>query len=80
MDEFIEGKAQKPKHLFEITISESEHTYSMLEYDKQYVLFDTIVKGIYIFDIQTKTKLAVCDVCESGQYEILIVFTKGWLN
>lgn len=40
----------------------------MLENDKQYVLFDTIVKGIYIFDIQTKTKLAVCDVCESGEY------------
>lgn len=66
LDEFVEGKNKKPKPLFDLMISNSEFTYSMLEYDKQYILFDTIIKGIYIFDIGTKTKLAVCDVERDG--------------
>mgnify|MGYP007069967729 CR=1 FL=1 len=45
-----------------MVISESKFSLGMCEYDKKYLLFDTIENGIYIFDMDTKTKVAVCDV------------------
>jgi hypothetical protein len=43
-------------------ISESEIVYGCCEYDKKYILFDTLNKGIYIFEIETKTKVAVSNM------------------
>ena len=48
--------------LFSFIISKSENVYGYCEYDNKYLLLDTFRKGIYIFDMDTKTKVAVCDV------------------
>ena len=40
--------------------------YGCCEYDKKYILFDTLYEGIYIFDIETKTKVAVSNMIEKG--------------
>lgn len=68
LDEFVAENTKKRKPLSEITISESEFTFSLLEYDKKYLLCDTIAKGIYIFDMDTKTKVALCDVKRDVNY------------
>ena len=36
--------------------------FALLEYDKTYLLLDTINNGIYIINIETKQKAAVCDL------------------
>ena len=43
-------------------ISESENIQGCCEYDKKYLLFDTLNKGIYVFDLETKTKVAVSNI------------------
>ena len=43
-------------------ISNSENVFGYCEYDSKYLLLDTICKGIYIFDMDSKTKVAVCDI------------------
>ena len=52
----------KVNSIFKIEISNSENTYAYCEYDKKYLLFDTLAKGIYIFDIEARAKVAVCNV------------------
>ena len=44
-----------------INVSKSENVYGYCEYDKKYLLLDTIHKGIYIIDIESKSKVAVCE-------------------
>lgn len=51
--------------LFTMKISNSENVYGYCEYDEHYLLLDTILKGIYIFDMKTKTKAAVCNLTRS---------------
>lgn len=46
--------------LFTIKVSNSVTIFAYCEYDKKYLLLDTIKNGIYIFDMETKTKVAVC--------------------
>lgn len=59
LDEFCD-KDKKPKNpLFTISISNSENVYGMCEYDEKYLLLDTINKGIYIIDMESKQKVAV---------------------
>lgn len=62
LDEFVNKDIKKRSPIFNLVISESCNTFAMCEYDKKYLLFDTLSKGIYIFDMDTKTKVAVCDV------------------
>lgn len=52
----------KVNSIFKIGISNSENTYAYCEYNKKYLLFDTLAKGIYIFDIEARSKVAVCNV------------------
>ena len=59
--EFCNGK-KKEALISNFKISESENVYGCCEYDKKYILFDTFNKGIYIFDIETKTKVAVSNL------------------
>ena len=56
--------------LFTIKVSNSENILAYCEYDKKYLLLDTINKGIYIFDMDTRNKVAVCDLKENinGNY------------
>ena len=56
--------------LFTIKVSNSVIILAYCEYDKKYLLLDTIKNGIYIFDMETKNKVAVCDLKENidGDY------------
>ena len=59
LDEFCD-KNKKPKNpLFTINISNSENVYGMCEYNEKYLLLDTINKGIYIIDIESKQNVGV---------------------
>ena len=59
LDEFCD-KNKKPKNpLFTISVSKSENVYGMCEYNEKYLLLDTINKGIYIIDIESKQKVGV---------------------
>lgn len=60
IDEFCnkENKSKrKPSH--SIVISESQNVFGICEYDKKYLLLDTINNGIYIIDIESRQKVAV---------------------
>ena len=56
--------------LFTIKVSNSVNILAYCEYDKKYLLLDTIKNGIYIFDMETKNKVAVCGLKENidGDY------------
>lgn len=45
--------------LYTIEISKSQNVFSICEYDKKYLLLDTIKNGIYIIDMESKQKVAV---------------------
>lgn len=62
LNEFIDESSNNKEPLSTMVISESKFALGMCEYDKKYLLFDTLENGIYIFDMDTKTKVAVCDV------------------
>lgn len=47
--------------LFDIEVSKSENILGYCEYNEKYLLLDTLAKGVYIIDMETKTKVAVCD-------------------
>ena len=59
--EFCNEK-KKNALIYKMKISESENIYGCCEYDKKYLLFDTLNKGIYVFDLETKTKVAVSNM------------------
>lgn len=48
--------------IYNMKISESQNIYGFCEYDKKYLLFDTLNQGIYVFDLETKTKVAVSNM------------------
>ena len=48
--------------IYNMKISESQNIYGFCEYDKKYLLFDTLNNGIYVFDLETKTKVAVSNM------------------
>ena len=45
--------------LYTIEISKSQNVFSICEYDKKFLLLDTINNGIYIVDMESKQKVAV---------------------
>ena len=53
-----------------IMVSESQNVFALCEYDKKYLLLDTIQKGIYIIDMESKQKVAVSELKEfvQGKY------------
>ena len=60
IDEFCnkENKSKrKPSHT--MVISESQNVFGICEYNKKYLLLDTIKNGIYIIDIESRQKVAV---------------------
>ena len=44
---------------YTIEISKSQNVFSICEYDKKFLLLDTINNGIYIVDMESKQKVAV---------------------
>ena len=59
LDDFCDKNKKQKNPLFTISISNSENVYGMCEYNEKYLLLDTINKGIYIIDIESKQKVAV---------------------
>ena len=62
LDEFCDKDKKQKQPLYAIKVSESVNVYGLCEYDKKYVLLDTIQKGIYIIDMEIKQKVAVSNV------------------
>lgn len=58
----VDESSKNKKPLFTMVLSESRYVLGMCEYDKKYLLVDTLINGIYIFDMDTKTKVAIYDV------------------
>lgn len=61
-DDFCDKKSSPKKPINIIEVSSSQNVFSLLEYDKQYLLLDTINNGIYIINIESKQKVAVCNL------------------
>lgn len=59
IDDFCDKENKQKKPSFSMQISESENVYGLCEYDKKYLLLDTINKGIYIIDMESRQKVAV---------------------
>ena len=62
VNDFCDINKKEKKPLFNLRISNSRNVFGYCEYDNKYLLLDTVYNGIYIFDILTKTKVAVCDI------------------
>ena len=59
MNKFCD-RGNSPKiPLYIIEISKSQNVFSICEYDKKFLLLDTINNGIYIVDMESKQKVAV---------------------
>ena len=61
-DEFCEYNKSPKKPLEKIKVSSSQNVFALCEYDKKFLLLDTIINGIYIIDIELKQKVAVSDL------------------
>lgn len=62
INEFFDLNKKEKKVIFNFTISKSRNVFGYCEYDNKYLLLDTIFGGIYVFDMETKTKVAVCNI------------------
>jgi len=51
---------KRKEPLFTIIVSKSQNVYGYCEYNQKYILLDTVLKGIYIIDMESKVKVAVC--------------------
>ena len=58
-DEFCEYNKGPKKPLEKIQVSGSQNIFALCEYDKKFLLLDTIGNGIYIIDTELKQKVAV---------------------
>ena len=65
--EFCNENNKTKNPLFNIEVSKSENVLGYCEYNEKYLLLDTLSKGIYIIDMETKSKVAICDdkVCQT---------------
>ena len=65
--EFCNENNKTKTPLFNIEVSKSENVLGYCEYNEKYLLLDTLSKGIYIIDMETKSKVAICDdkVCQT---------------
>ena len=61
-DEFCEYNKGLKKPLQKIKVSDSQNIFALCEYDKKFLLLDTIGNGIYIIDMELKQKVAVSEV------------------
>lgn len=61
-DDFCNKNTSSRKPINKIEVSKSRIVFALLEYDKTYLLLDTINNGIYIINIETKQKVAVSDL------------------
>ena len=61
-DEFCEYNKGPKKPLEKIQVSGSQNIFALCEYDKKFLLLDTIGNGIYIIDMELKQKVAVSEV------------------
>ena len=59
MNKFCDRKNSPKIPLYTIEISKSQNVFSICEYDKKFLLLDTINNGIYIVDMESKQKVAV---------------------
>ena len=60
LEQFIKQKSPTKEPLFTIQVSNSQYIMALCEYDKKYILLDSYKNGIYIVDIESKQKVAVC--------------------
>ena len=67
--EFCNENNKTKKPLFNIEVSKSENILGYCEYNKRYLLLDTLSKGVYIIDMETKAKVAICDG-EVAKYDL----------
>ena len=74
IDDFCDKEKKPKKPSFSMTISESQNVYGLCEYDKKYLLLDTINNGIYIIDMESRQKVAV-SAPESQALHIFLKFT-----
>ena len=61
-DDFCNKNSSPKKPVNTIEVSGSQNVFALLEYNKTYLLLDTINNGIYIINIETKQKAAVCEL------------------
>ena len=54
-----ENKKPEIKPLNTLDVSNSQNVFAICEYDKKFLLLDTINNGIYIIDMESKQKVAV---------------------
>lgn len=60
LEQFIKQKSPTKEPLFTIQVSNSQYINALCEYDKKYILLDSYKNGIYIVDMESKQKVAVC--------------------
>lgn len=60
LEQFLKQKSPKKEPLFTIQVSNSQYIMALCEYDKKYILLDSYKNGIYIVDMESKQKVAVC--------------------
>ena len=59
LNKFCDRKNSPKIPLFTIEVSKSQVIFSLCEYDKKYLLLDTVDNGVYIIDMESKQKVAV---------------------
>ncbi len=59
IDDFCDKEKKPKKPIYSMQISETQNVYGLCEYDKKYLLLDTINNGIYIIDMESRQKVAV---------------------
>ena len=62
LNEFCDKDKKQKQPLSTIKVNESANVYGLCEYDKKYLLLDTIHRGIQIIDMESKQKVAVSNV------------------
>lgn len=60
LEQFLKQKSPIKEPLFTIEVSKSQYIMALCEYDKKYILLDSYKDGIYIVDMESKQKVAVC--------------------
>lgn len=60
LEQFLKQNNPTKEPLFRIDVSNSQNIMALCEYDKKYILLDSYANGIYIIDMESKQKVAVC--------------------
>ena len=62
LNDFCDENNKDKKPLYLIEVSKSNNVFAICEYDKKYLLCDTINNGIYTIDIDAKLKVVVFEL------------------